>query len=600
MHIGGGRMSQQKSVALEGKRAIFVLFEEALREVGYLGPDFESEYKTLLSLQERLLEERFHLAVLGQFKRGKSTFINALLGEELLPTGVLPLTAFPTFLLFGPRPRVRVLFEEGKEESWEGDDPEELPRFLSRFVTEVKNPKNLRGVTQVEVFYPSPLLQAGVVLIDTPGIGSTFRHNTEATLNFLPQCDAAVFLLSADPPITETEVEFLKLVHSRVAHLFFVLNKVDYLREEEIPSLVSFLKKVLQEEVGMKDEPLIFPVSARLALEGRMKNNPELLCQSGIYEVTQHLLTFLAQEKHRTLQTALAKKAVEALENLIMHLRLLVRSLEMPLHDLDKRLQIFTEKIREAESQRVQIGDLLTGERKRMVALLEEQAEALRQKARTHLLGVVEKHLTSPEGGYEETIRSDLAEAIPAFFEHELSEMTRAFEQRVTEALKPYEQKVNDLIETVRRTASELFDIPYSMLRSSEAFVVQKQPYWVTHKWYTHFSFLPEGLFSMFLPARVRKARIVRQVQEEIEELVTSNVENLRWATLQNLNQTFRQFHAALEEQLERTISATYGAIERARLKRMEKGQEAQENLARFHAAIATFTELQAEFAAFC
>jgi len=593
-------MSQQKSVALEGKRTIFVLFEETLREVGYLGPDFESECKTLLSLQERLLEERFHLAVLGQFKRGKSTFINALLGEELLPTGVLPLTASPTFLLFGPRPRVRVLFEEGKEESWEGDDPEELTRFLSRFVTEVKNPKNLRGVTQVEVFYPSPLLQAEVVLIDTPGIGSTFRHNTEATLNFLPQCDAAVFLLSADPPITETEVEFLKLVHSRVAHLFFVLNKVDYLREEEIPSLVSFLKKVLQEEVGMKDEPLIFPVSARLALEGRMKNNPELLCQSGIYEVTQYLLAFLAQEKHRTLQTALAKKAVDALENLVMHLRLLVRSLEMPLHDLDKRLQIFTEKIREAENQRVQIGDLLTGERKRMVALLEEQAEALRRKARTHLLGVVEKHLTSPEDGYEEAIRSDLAEAIPAFFEHELSEMTCAFEQRVTEALKPYEQKVNDLIETVRRTASELFDIPYSILRSSEAFVVQKQPYWVTHKWYTHFSFLPEGLFSMFLPARVRQARIVRQVQEEIEELVTSNVENLRWATLQNLNQTFRQFHAALEEQLERTISATYGAIERARLKRMEKGQEAQENLARFRAAIATFTELQAEFAAFC
>ena len=102
----------------------------------------------------------------------------------------------------------------------------------------------------------------------------------------------------------------------------------------------------------------------------------------------------------------------------------------------------------------------------------------------------------------------------------------------------------------------------------------------------------------MFLPARVRQARIVRQVQEEIEELVTSNVENLRWATLQNLNQTFRQFHAALEEQLEKTISATYGAIERARLKRMEKDQEAQENLARFHAAIATFTELQAEFTA--
>ncbi|MDN5344604.1 MAG: hypothetical protein PWQ18_715 [Clostridia bacterium] len=94
-------------------------------------------------------------------------------------------------------------------------------------------------LSQVEVFYPSPLLSKGVVLIDTPGIGSTFRHNTEATLNFLPQCDAALFLVSADPPITEVEVEFLKAVRSRVTHLFFILNKVDYLNLEQNQNTVQ-------------------------------------------------------------------------------------------------------------------------------------------------------------------------------------------------------------------------------------------------------------------------------------------------------------------------------------------------------------------------
>ncbi|MEN3188493.1 MAG: dynamin family protein [Atribacterota bacterium] len=72
----------------------------------------------VLGLKERLLNERFHLVVLGQFKREKSTFINALLGEEVLPTAILPLTAIPTFLLFGPKPRVYILFEGEKEEEW--------------------------------------------------------------------------------------------------------------------------------------------------------------------------------------------------------------------------------------------------------------------------------------------------------------------------------------------------------------------------------------------------------------------------------------------------------------------------------------------------
>ena len=83
--------------------------------------------------------------------------------------------------------------------------PREAPS-LAGFVTEKGNPKNKLGVAEVQVDLPAPILTGGVVLIDTPGIGSTYRHNTSATLNFLKQCDAALFLVSADPPITEVEL----------------------------------------------------------------------------------------------------------------------------------------------------------------------------------------------------------------------------------------------------------------------------------------------------------------------------------------------------------------------------------------------------------
>ena len=114
------------------------------------------------------------------------------------------------------------------------------------------------------------------MLIDTPGIGSTFRHNTEATLNFLPQCDAALFLVSADPPITEVEVDFLKEVRAKVVRLFFLVNKVDYLSDNERDEAVGFLRHVLRDQVGIDGQVPIFSVSARMGLKARQAHDTAL------------------------------------------------------------------------------------------------------------------------------------------------------------------------------------------------------------------------------------------------------------------------------------------------------------------------------------
>ncbi|QGP93800.1 GTPase Der [Neomoorella glycerini] len=591
------RQDQQAKVTKDAS----TLFLQTLELLNGLGPEFEEVRQKIQALQERLLNERFHLAVLGQFKRGKSTFINALLGDEVLPTAILPLTAVPTFLLWGPEIRARVLRQEGHQrEEFTGRDTRALTAFLAQFVTEAGNPKNHKKVSQVEVFYPSPLLHKGVVLIDTPGIGSTFRHNTEATLNFLPQCDAALFLVSADPPITEVEVEFLKAVRSKVTHLFFILNKVDYLNKEEITSLLTFIKNVLREQIGIEGDPPIFCVSARLGLEARKTNDTALWNHSGLEEVWRYLVDFLARDKNNALQAALAKKAIDIIADIIMRLQLTIRSLEMPLAELDDRLQIFEKKIQEAEQQRVLLGDLLAGNRKRMVAFLEEQVEALRQKARTHLQGIVQDRLAGMGNRFNENaIRETLANAIPDFFEHELGEMARVFDQRVTEVLRPYQQRVDELIETVRKTAAELFDIPYHAPSSSGAFEMKRQPYWVTHKWDSSFNLLPEGIFTRLLPESLRRAKMTEKLRQQIEALVLNNVENLRWATLQNLDQAFRRFGSSLDERLQATVLATRGAIQAARSKRLEHTQNVVQEITRLQSITREFSEIQAKFEAF-
>jgi len=154
-------------------------------------------------LAEKLRLEQFNLVVMGQFKRGKSTLINALIGAGILPTSILPLTSIVTILQFGETEKavVHYLNDERREIGFD-----EIPKF----VTERENPENKLGVKDVEVYYPSDFLKDGVRIIDTPGVGSVFQHNTDVAYSFLPYVDAGIFIVTSDPPMGEAEQNFLK------------------------------------------------------------------------------------------------------------------------------------------------------------------------------------------------------------------------------------------------------------------------------------------------------------------------------------------------------------------------------------------------------
>jgi predicted GTPase len=242
------------------------------------------------SLSERLLHSRLHLAVLGQFKRGKSTFINALLGAPLLPAAVVPLTAVPIFISWRPAASVSVRFRNGRlAEELSADDPKAIREFLFSFVAEEANPENRLGVDRVDLFYPAPILSDGTVLIDTPGVGSTFRHNTEAALRVLPECDAVLFVVSTDPPITEAELEYLRRFESKAAKIVFVLNKIDYLRAKERGRMADFLRNTLDKHGFWARDATIFSVSARDGLEAKERGDATEWQRSGMAGVETYL-----------------------------------------------------------------------------------------------------------------------------------------------------------------------------------------------------------------------------------------------------------------------------------------------------------------------
>lgn len=142
--------------------------------------------------------------MLGQFKRGKSTLINALLGDALLPTAMVPLTSIVTDVRDDPRRAARIEFQDGHI-------ADIALGQLAEYITEPGNPRNGTRVARALLTAPAPLLGGGGLrVIDTPGIGSTHEHNSAIARDFVPQADAEIFVLSVEPPIGELEARLLR------------------------------------------------------------------------------------------------------------------------------------------------------------------------------------------------------------------------------------------------------------------------------------------------------------------------------------------------------------------------------------------------------
>jgi hypothetical protein len=450
-------------------------------------------------------------------------------------------------------------------------------------VTESHNSKNHLGVARVEVEHPSPLLQKGVVLIDTPGIGSTLQHNTEATLNFLPQCDAALFLVSADPPITQVEIEFLKAVRDKVVRTLFLMNKIDYLSDKERQLAVEFFKAVLREQRGLDGNEPVFSISARLGLQAKLEGNNSQWIRSGMSEIEGYLIKFLSEEKMHTLSLAIARKAGDILGDGLLHLRLKQRSLTLPLEDLEQRLAVFNQKLKEIEHQRELACDLLAGDQRRLIETLEQECANTLKATQAELFRILDETLesTASTKAIEETLHNRLTEIIPALFGGSLSKVSSLVNQRMQEILGSHQEKTNALAETIWRTAAELLEIPYVPGKGNESLVTRHQPYWVTENWSTSMSPVPRGFFERLLPRNIAIRRVKRWLQQDIESIVLRNVGNLQYETRQNIEDTFRRFSLDLDQQLEEVAKATLGAIQEAHIQRTQKASNVEEELKR-------------------
>ncbi|MDO3378529.1 dynamin family protein [Geoalkalibacter halelectricus] len=547
-----------------------------------LGAGYETARADLDQLGGRLAEGRFHLAVLGQFKRGKSTLLNALLGEDLLPTDILPATSIPTYILAGEALRVRVYFlDEAPPQDFLPSAQLPLSQVLADYVSEQGNPHNRRGVSRVEIFHPAALLRQGVVLIDTPGIGSTLRHNTEITQQTLPRCDAAVFLVSPDPPLTETELEFLGRARALLPRIFYLFNKIDYLDGQELQASLNFLRAHLREVEPQGEGPRIFPISARQALAARLGRDEQGLRASGLAEVEDNLIDFLRREKMQVLQAALKRQAGDVFSDAVMKLRVTLSALKLPQEELQQRLDQFHQTLPEIEREQLAASDVLSGDLKRLVAHLHDEMLRLRERALKDISPDVETYLDSIEDPeeMERLVRSTLERAIPKFFAPALQTLTQAVREQAVKVLQLHQLRSNNLIEQVRRNAADIFAVPYQAPAGEAAYIAFAPPStWNTQVMISDLDPLGQRLSRKLLSRRFRRNRTVKRLRHQYQALIGQNIEQISWALRQSLEESFRRYDADLREQLKKTVGAAQDAVriamERKRALRHETAAE--------------------------
>lgn len=308
-------MEESKEFSYIGYQEMIADLTGALENTGEIMTQLQlsNQSEQAREAADRIKSHVFSVGIMGEFKRGKSTVINALLGEEIAPSDVVPASATLNRITYGLTPKATIVYKDGRRENVPVDK-------IADYVTKITEGSAATAelVDQAVVEYPCQFCQNNVEIIDTPGLNDDDRMDSISE-SVIPKLDAVVLVLSANSPFSRSEAEFVrsKLMTSDVTRLIVLVNRIDtiYSKKDRERLLESIREKIVREilernaSIHGEDSKLyqdakekladiqLYPISAIQALVGRTENDPELVEKSGILVFEERLRKLLTQER---------------------------------------------------------------------------------------------------------------------------------------------------------------------------------------------------------------------------------------------------------------------------------------------------------------
>jgi len=523
-------------------------------------------------LAARVVEGRFYVACIGQFKRGKSTLLNALVGYDVVPTGFVPVTAVPTVIRFGEELHARIRLRDG---SWR-----DIAMIdLKEYVTEERNPENTKGVEGAEVFVPSPLLSSGMCFVDTPGLGSVFTGNTATTQAFVPHIDAALVVIGADPPIAGEELALVEAVGKQVQDLILVINKADRTSDPERAAAAKFTREILESRLHRPmGEVLEVSAAERMENRGPLRDWEKLLAN------LQHLV----DDSSAFLVHAACDRGLERLsEQLLAVISEDRDALLRPVEESERRIELMKQTTSEAERSMRELGFLFMAEQHRISDLFGDRHKQFFSSAWSESQAEFNKELPSISLGFGPHYRRRVM--------HLAQEISR---RKVMPWLKPEQQEGerqyravavrfvemgnNFLVKLAAAGLSELTRMPHA-LDPEKGFRIRSR---FTFEDFNGTAQPPSPLrwiADVFLPLVGARRVITNEARDFLRHLLETNGARVQNDVLNRIQESRDRLEVEIRKLLHEVSRIAEQALDRARKVKQEGAPAVESALARLN-----------------
>ncbi len=496
-------------------------------------------------ISERLLKGGFNIVFLGQFKRGKSSLINAFLGESILPYGLIPVTAVVSVIRYSDERFCILKKLDGSEERIQLGD-------IYLYATQEENPDNIKNIAYLDIRLPNEYLRRGLFIVDTPGISSVFESNTMVTKGFIQNIDTAVIVLGTDPPVSYDELQIIRQIKDRVKELIFVINKVDKENAESINTIKKFTADVLKKEIG-DENPVIYCLSSKDRLEGRITFD---------WEKFNHKIENMLNNKAEIISVSYKNALKRLSEQLVYEIDRYISVLKKPLDETKNQAEVLLNFRKESEIFLRELGYRFQAEQDRISQLIDIEQKKFIESRRAEIdeefENLFKSFMQKPSSG-REYYYNQMHSIAEKYVFMCINEIKSNSSRLYSEFMERYAYELKKLIGRIEGIVN--LDSFTELIAGIDTSMCSKSDFYFHHFMrYTSSSPL-NLLINLFLPARSRLTRMKGELKDYLDWLIYANCSRYNGDINQRIIESRRKIEADFRKMITDIVERTNEAI---------------------------------------